>query len=646
MDTLPDVGGNPRLQARGMLAAATQAPATSLPDLLPLPFVARRAVCLVLLSLIAACATPDVDTAKSADGQAADARGGFSVSRKPNYAFEIDAPRAFVEEIERHTLVGRWQRREDYDPIQFDGLVARLQDEVQAILRAQGYFRGKATVSSSPGRVRLAVEPGPQAKVAGIDLRITGPARDDRETMELIQGIPGLEAGSPFLTPSWQGGKQAVLDTLNRQGYLRAEAASSEARVNVEAGTVSLELAVASGPRIAFGDLVIEGLQRYDRRIVEDLRPFAPGEPYHDDKLQAFQLRLRSSGYFSSVAALPDLITLQEDEKADKVRILVTLAELERRRVVFGLGYSTDEGVRGQVGFEHRDLLGRNLQLASGLVVSTKRQRAFADFRTPFDDDNTYIGFGQRFEREDIENVLTSRSNTYAGVGKREGDIDSFTSLQYQLENEKIRASASLPEERNTQQALVLGKVWNLRRVDSTVDPRDGYAISAQLSGAHSGLLSDRSFVRMHTRATRFQPLPAKSVFRNGTLVGLLELGVVAASTRDDVPSENLFRAGGVQSIRGYSYQSLGVRVGDAIVGGRYLALTSLEYQHRITDAYSAAAFFDYGNAGDSWSDFDPVAGYGVGLRWRTPVGPVNLDLAYGQAVSEFRIHFSIGYTF
>ena len=72
----------------------------------------------------------------------------------------------------------------------------------------------------------------------------------------------------------------------------------------------------------------------------------------------------------------------------------------------------------------------------------------------------------------------------------------------------------------------------------------------------------------------------------------------------------------------------------------------SIRDQHRITNEYAAAVFVDYGNATDSRRDFDPVAGYGVGLRWRTPIGPVNLDVAYGQAVSRYRVHFSIGYTF
>ncbi len=631
----------------------TKAPAPSLPDLrfpsgVPAPArpaALARFLCLAWLVLLAGCATTPGGK-EAPDDTGAGGPPLLPAKQAPNYSFDIDAPRAFQDEIRRQTLVGRWQRREDYDPIQFDGLVARLQAEVVAILQSQGHFRAQVGVTSSPGKVAVKVEPGPQTTVASAVLRITGPAATDAQTMTQVPGIPGLERGRPFLAPAWQSAKREIVNTLNRRGYLRADIAASDARVDVAAGTAALELEIASGPRVAFGDLVVEGLTRYDRRIVEDLRTFTPGDPYSDDQLQEFQTRLRSSGYFSSVAALPDLLGLQEDPARDSVRIQVTLTELPRRRVALGLGYSTDEGPRGQVGFEHRDLFNTNLQLESALVLSAKRQRAFANFRTPYDENNNYIGFGQRVEREDIENLVSLRSNTYAGIGKREGDIDSFTSLQYQVERERIPAGAAGPEERNSQQALVLGKSWNLRRVDSTLDPREGYAISAQLSGARGGILTDRSFVRFQTRATRFQPLPNNTVFEDGTLIGLVEVGVVGASSREDIPSENLFRTGGVQSIRGYAYQSLGVQRGDAVVGGRYLALASLEYQHRITPSYAAAAFVDYGNAGDSRGDFDPVAGYGIGLRWRTPIGPVNLDLAYGQAVSRYRVHFSIGYTF
>ncbi|MGE0797470.1 MAG: autotransporter assembly complex family protein [Lautropia sp.] len=606
------------------------------------------ALAVAALAVTAGCATTGPDGGEGNTAAAGEAGGEgpmLPAERKDNYAFEIKAPDEFVDEIKRRTLVGRWQRRRDYDPIQFEGLVARLQEEVQALLRAEGYYRAKVSVVSAPERVSVDVQPGARVKVGSVAFRISGPGNGDPLLAD-VRGIPDLEAGQPFRTGAWQDGKRRVVDALNRRGYLRADIARSEAQVDVEAGTAALELEVASGSRVAFGELQVEGLSRYDRKIIDDIRTFLPGEPYSAAKLESFQARLRTAGYFSSSSALPDLVALQKDPAADRVAIQVIVTELERRRVVFGVGYSTDEGPRGQVGFEHRDLLGTGLRLESALVMSAKRQRAFANFRTPYDADNRFIGFGQRLEREDIEGQVTLRSNTYAGFGHREDDIESFTSLQYQVERETIPAGANGPGERNSQQALVLGYAWNLRRLDFQLAPTRGYAITAQISGARKGLLTDRSFVRLYTRATRFQPLPADGAFRNGMLIGILEIGYVVAGSREDIPSENLFRAGGVQSLRGYAYQSLGVPKGGAIVGGRYLAIGSLEYQHRVTETYSAAAFVDYGNAGDSRSNFDPVAGYGVGLRARTPIGPINLDVAYGQAVSRYRIHFSIGYTF
>jgi translocation and assembly module TamA len=88
------------------------------------------------------------------------------------------------------------------------------------------------------------------------------------------------------------------------------------------------------------------------------------------------------------------------------------------------------------------------------------------------------------------------------------------------------------------------------------------------------------------------------------------------------------------------------VQVGEATVGGRYLAVASVEYQHLITRDFAVATFYDMGNAADSRAAFRPAAGGGIGARWRTPVGPLNLDLARGEGANGWRLHFSIGVVF
>jgi translocation and assembly module TamA len=112
------------------------------------------------------------------------------------------------------------------------------------------------------------------------------------------------------------------------------------------------------------------------------------------------------------------------------------------------------------------------------------------------------------------------------------------------------------------------------------------------------------------------------------------------------VPSTFLFRAGGDQSVRGYGYQQLGVPVGTAITGARYLLTASAEYDYWFKPPWGAAVFYDVGNAADNFNDLKPKVGYGVGARWRSPVGPINVDVAYGKAVRKVRLHFSLGFTF
>ena len=85
---------------------------------------------------------------------------------------------------------------------------------------------------------------------------------------------------------------------------------------------------------------------------------------------------------------------------------------------------------------------------------------------------------------------------------------------------------------------------------------------------------------------------------------------------------------------------------GDATVGGRYYALASIEATHYFTPVWGLAAFVDAGNANDDLASFRPAYGYGAGLRVRSPIGPVRVDIAYGQQTAQVRLHMSVGLSF
>ena len=556
-----------------------------------------------------------------------------------NYAFVVQAPSEFASSIRSSTLVGRWQKRKDYDPVQFDGLVARLHDEVLAIVQAKGYYEPEIDVTSkAPSEVKVVLKPGRRTRVGSLDIQVEGEATQNRALRNIKQKF-GMAVGAPFVSDDWQSGKSALL-AMKREGYLRARIARSSAQINAHTAEAKLTVVVDSGNRLAFGPLEIRGLSRYPASIIEDLRTFRQGDAYTEVALQRFQKRLRDAGYFSAASALPDLIALQEDTNLQSVPITVVVEEMQRHRMVYGLGYSTDDGVRGQVGWQDRNLFG--LQMESSVVLSQRRQRAFANLRTPFDANNRYFGFGGRLEREKESDVDTFKSNVYAGYGHREDTIDAFTSLQLQQEETHFHN----PTRHNGIKALVLGKAWTLQRFDSDLNPTRGYGVKFEISAASRKLVSDATFTRFYTSMVGLRPLPSRSIWRNGTLVGRIEFGAVNSHSIQNIPSDNLFRAGGIGSLRGYGYRSLGLNVNNSIVGERFLAIGSLEYQHRITDMVSLDVFYDYGNVTNAWRDIDPVSGYGAGVQLRTPVGPVKLDIAYGQAIHRYRLHFSIGFTF
>jgi translocation and assembly module TamA len=120
----------------------------------------------------------------------------------------------------------------------------------------------------------------------------------------------------------------------------------------------------------------------------------------------------------------------------------------------------------------------------------------------------------------------------------------------------------------------------------------------------------------------------------------------VLADSRADIPSAYLFRTGGDNTIRGYAYESLGVAEGDSVVGGRYLGVASIEYVQWVREQWGAAVFYDFGNAVDDLSAWRTVSGYGAGVRWSSPIGALSLDLAYGRATEEWRVHFNAGIAF
>ena len=563
-----------------------------------------------------------------------------------HYGIEVSGPAELRTAVLARTLIGRWQRRPGYDPDQFEALLARAPDEIRALARAAGYFDARVEVDARPDQVVIRIDAGARTTVGRLELSIEGDVIRDRRLIERLVEAWLLPEGSFFRPEVWEQGKRALIDALGQSGFLRAAIRESRAEVDVVETSAALRLVIDSGPRLGIGPLSITGLKAFNARLVEDLRPFAEGDPYSIDRVLQFQQRLAQVGYFTAASVLPDLQALERDREADRVPLLVDLIESRLQRVAVGVGYNSDYGARVQLAHDHRHLFGAGWQSESVLLIETRRQRAFANLRSPLDVDGWFTGLGSSAERVDIAGERVVRTQTYLGRGHRFPEGDDFYSVAHQYERRSILLEAGeSPVDSRT--AFVVGWSRTLRRLDSPLDPRRGYATQFQVSGASRSLGSDRSFVRGYGRTQRFWPAPVESLgLQGGLLIGLAEIGAIASRTRDDIPSENLFRTGGSQSVRGYRFQSLGVSEGASVTGGRFLAVFSFEYQFPISETRRLAVFADRGNATDAVDGFRLFSAQGVGLRWRTPIGPLMVDLAKGDSVDRPRFHLSVGYGF
>ena len=202
-----------------------------------------------------------------------------------------------------------------------------------------------------------------------------------------------------------------------------------------------------------------------------------------------------------------------------------------------------------------------------------------------------------------------------------------------------FRSASPAPIQIN--EALTLDWRWRRQVVDDPINIRRGDVTEIRVGGGSQLFLSDQDFIRTYARHQSWWPIGSQDV-----IFVRAEVGYTLASSRFGIPQEYLFRAGGIQSIRGYDFKSIGVQEGNAIVGGRTMATGTIEYTRWLTHQWGAAAFADIGSAADSWHRMHPFLGYGGGVRWRSPAGPIALDLARSHETGTLRVHFSMAIAF
>lgn len=582
-------------------------------------------------------------------------------SSSPAFAVDVRAPDTVRGMLERHLELQRFRSLPDLHANELQRLLGAADANARELLGTLGYFAPTITVAltetpdskAAPRTVVVTVEPGPQTRIASADITFTGDApgntEDARASLRQQQRVQrdwSLSPGLPFTQSAWDAAKTDGLRQLQARRHPAARIANSRAEIDADQHEAKLSVAYDPGPAYRFGPLRVQGSERYDPDGARRLARLPTGAVYDESELLDAQLRLASSGYYDAVFLTLD--TESTDPQAAPVVAQVREAPLQK--LVFGPGFSTDSGARLSLEHIHNKLPGIGWRAVSKLSLDRETKLASTEW-TALPDNNGWRWFaGGQVQREDTGDFETNSGRLRSGRSKSTKTIDRSYFLQYDYANSQgVNAPPSGT-------AVSINYGWTGRYFNNLTAPTRGHGVAVEL-GLGTTLRPERDpFVRTLVRWQSF--FPAGRVqddagqSRNARIAVRTEAGAVLARDGAQVPVTQLFLTGGDTTVRGYGYRSIGARTDNGkLYGGRYLAVGSVEWQRPIvyrgamTD-WESTLFVDAGAVADRAGDLDPRVGVGAGVRWRSPVGPLQADLAYGVKTKEVRLHLRLGFSF
>lgn len=587
----------------------------------------------------------------SARAQALDAASDTASKAKPSFDIRIEAPDEARDLLERHLELRRYREVPDLDAGELLRLADAARENARELLGTLGYFSPTIAVQVQPGPVvRIAAEPGPVTTVRSFRLRFTGAVSGTDEDQVLrreLRAAWSLRDGDRFTQSGWDDAKSAAVRQLGARKFPLARLVDSLADIDPDANAAELSATLDSGPAFRLGALQIEGAQRYGLTLPSRLLRLRPGSDYDQAELLEAQQRLISSGYYASAFVSIDT---EGDPTAAPVR--VQLREAPPQKLVLGVGVSTDAGPRLSVEHTHRALPWLDgWQAVTSLSLDRLTQTGALTLTAPPDERLwRWVASGQ-VQQQASAGVDVASQRLRLGRTQDGERIDRSYFLQYD------RARTTGPGTDETAESLTANYAWTMRRFDNALSPRDGWGLGVELGGGSTFGSRQDPFARVLARWLALWPLAYNErtglpLAHAGRIATRVEAGAVLARDAAQLPASQLFATGGDTTVRGYGLRAIGARQTNGVIEpGRYLAVGSVEWQRPFIingkpSDFEGAVFLDAGAVADKPGELRAQVGVGAGVRWRSPVGPLQVDLAWGVQSRQLRLHLNVGFTF
>ncbi len=506
----------------------------------------------------------------------------------------------------------------------------RAPKTIQDALAPYGYYNSslKQTLTKQGNNwtVRYSISLGPQVILT--QLKAPLPKGLPEKAKHDIQSQWPLKLNQPFLTTQYQEAKALLVNTARNYGYLDAQLTTHESIVDLNHHTAKVTLTLGLGGRYHFGKTHFNKSSDDDPNFLKRFIRYKAGDPYLFSELSLARNGFISSNYFDTVTLNP-----HPNKETHNVPISATLTPPVKRLYTVGLGFGTDTGVRGSLKTQFKRLNNRGHQASFYTRVSTINSAALLTYSIPgkYPPTDTYT-ISAQITQLDLNGTANSRELSITDHFVANHWSQSF-SLSMLRETYDITATTINYPKTNT---YLLTPSWDVERryLNNSKNPSFGFHVSLHLTGAVKSLLSKTTFFQSNLKAAFMT-----RIFKHQRLIARGQLGYTYITNLGDLPLTQQLFAGGAESIRGFSYLSIGP--------GRILATASLELDQEIYPHYYFGLFTDVGNVGGSNIFHEkPKIGVGPAFVWDSPMGHV--ELSAGWAVSTPGHHpvlfqFSLG---
>ncbi|EKD46025.1 MAG: hypothetical protein ACD_69C00042G0001 [uncultured bacterium] len=528
------------------------------------------------------------------------------------------------------TITARLQLKQEaitkYNDDSINTFYQEIPQEISKALETFGYFKSAVTSSQLEHKKNrwgnsYVVKLGPPIKIAAIDLKILGAGASDRSILKHLPNLP-LKKGDIFRVDKYNAAKQFLFDLADSYGYATAFLSVKEVRIDLESNTAFIILHFDTDLKYYFGDTTFS-VPFFSTAFLAKFLPYKSGESYSSKKIYALQESLSNSNYFQKITVTPQITKNQ----SYKIPVDVTLIPKKAKQYSLGVGYGTDTGFRGSAGFDMRYLTPIGRSLKSWIRFSQIQNELELHYLIP----------GQRPSTDLYDLNIAGRTLSLDNGKSLTGLIGAgYTTIlkgwrqtiKLILQHEHYKL-VNLPYVSST--LLIPSINWLHKKSNDPIRPTKGHSVNINIQGASDYMGASNSFIQTQVDAKYIKNISSKI-----QLLLRATLGFTAVDDIDNLPLSLQFYTGGMQSIRGFAYNSIGP--------GRNLAVGSIELRHQIIDDWHLAVFYDTGNTSNDLFK-KPNQGAGIGIVWRTVIG--TLELNFAKAISQpgtpGRIQFSLG---